>query len=147
MGVRIAGATLICAVLAGAGGYGLGATTASDDDDALTERHAAQRTAFIQARAEGKRDGVRRGLRAGLSTGRKTGSEAGTRSGTRTGAAEADTELAQVEAEQEAVAQAATEYQAQIYCPITASNLATPEECAAANATESYCGGPDSPEC
>ena len=69
----------------------------------------------------------------------------------------AQTKLAKIEARQQAAAEAAAERagcaatvaesESQIFCPITASNYATPEECAAATATESYCGGPDSPEC
>jgi hypothetical protein len=133
---------LLCAVallLGIGGGFLVGSTRAPSQEDAAEVRAEAEAQSFKQARAEA----FKTGLISGASDGSAEGKKQGLRRGEEKGIADGEEAVTARDAE---AAEAAAE-EALVYCPLGFPNYATAADCAQREATEGYCGGPDSPEC
>jgi hypothetical protein len=146
-GVLLVG--LLLFVGAAASGYAIGNSQAPTIEEASAAREAGHEAAAQKAQLDAARESHSRGLKAGREVGSRRGAAAGAEQGLAAAFRRVDAELAEIAAGEEAAAaeRAAAATETEVFCPIAADNSCTPSEMEQLNATEAYCGGPDSPEC
>jgi hypothetical protein len=133
---------LLCTVALAVGIIGgslIGAIRAPSGEEAAQARDEARARSYERSRVEA----FRSGLVSGSSDGELEGAKKGSRQGKELGKADGEEAVAERDAEAaEAAAEAVL-----VYCPLGFPDYATAADCAQREATEGYCGGPDSPEC
>jgi hypothetical protein len=125
-------AACVAAIGCAIGGYAIGSSSATTEEDAVSAREDARAEAFAKAKASAYAEARARGHVAGQTAGRRSGELAGTNAGNAEGAGSASAELAAAEAAERAENCGAPLFVTG-YCP-------TDEEIARENQAEALCG-------